>query len=222
MKSYFADLSGNGRINALTTRTGIVVVGAFLAATAMYADIPPPGTGDFAALLVPGGSVSTDPSTNVILTFKDMGTYSIQVGIDPAHFSTFTVTVLPFDSGYADLRGYLGCEDAVRSEHHRRDRHISDCIRLLDRNRPSEQLYSTREFVLRMGSHGRTGDGRSAGADWATRARRTGLMPGAILTLPATQAASTGFTLLGGSTLSYTGPATNHKVTENVKYYQKQ
>lgn len=63
------------------------------------------GSEDLGLILVPGGAVSTDPLKNVILTFKDMGTYTLQVGIDPAHMSTFTVTVLPAGTGTMSFAG---------------------------------------------------------------------------------------------------------------------
>ena len=49
----------------------------------------------------------------------------------------------------------------------------------------------------------------------------TGFMSGSVLTLPATQAAPSGFTLLGSSTLLYFD-SSNHLKSLPVKYYQKQ
>lgn len=66
----------------------------------IFADYPSvPGSEDLALILVPNGSISTDPLKNAILTFKDMGTYTLQIGIDPVHFTTLTVTVLPAQTG---------------------------------------------------------------------------------------------------------------------------
>ena len=45
-------------------------------------------------------------------------------------------------------------------------------------------------------------------------------MSGAVITLPANQAAPAGFTFIGSSTLIYLDAA-NHLKTTAVKYYQK-
>jgi hypothetical protein len=60
---------------------------------------------DIALILVPLGEVSTDPLKDVVMTFKDAGTYSLQFGIDAAHFYNLTVTVLPAGTGIASYGG---------------------------------------------------------------------------------------------------------------------
>jgi collagen triple helix repeat protein len=69
-----------------------------------------------------------------------------------------------------------------------------------------------------MGPAGPTGP---AGATGPTGPAGEGLVAGAIMTLPAAQAAPSGWTLLGSSTIAYVD-ATNHLKTLAVKYYQKQ
>ena|SRR5579872_3126680 len=61
-----------------------------------YANVPQ--AQDVGLILVPLGSVATDPLKDVVMTFKDAGTYSIKVNVG-GHAYPFTVTVLPAGTG---------------------------------------------------------------------------------------------------------------------------
>jgi hypothetical protein len=70
----------------------------------VFVEVSAPPSPGGAAVLVPGGSVSSS-FPNFILTFADMGTYTLQVGVDPSALITFKVVVLPAAAGYTTYAG---------------------------------------------------------------------------------------------------------------------